>query len=66
MSIQRIDIPKKRTHGWQARAYISPGERLTAFSSDKAHGGKRKARLHAERAEVFLKRQAKRLRTLGG
>lgn len=28
MSIQRIDIPAKHTHGWQARAHIAPGERL--------------------------------------
>lgn len=62
MSIQRIDIPHKRTHGWQARAYVAPGERLTSFSADKACGGRRKARAHAEDAEQVLKREAKRLR----
>jgi hypothetical protein len=66
MSIQRIDIPAKRTHGWQARAHIAPGERLTRLISDKEHGGKRAARHVADQVEAQLKRQAKRIRRARG
>lgn len=62
MSIQRIDIPHKRTHGWQARAHVRPGERLTRFFADQANGGKRKAHRAAESAEPGLKRRARELR----
>jgi hypothetical protein len=66
MSIQRIDIEHKRTHGWQARAYLSPGERLTAFFSDQANGDAQQAHRRAQSAEVVLMREARRVRRLRG
>jgi hypothetical protein len=59
MSVQRIDIDRKHTHGWQARAYIEPGRRLTKLCSDGANGGRRKARAAAKLAEAALKRKAR-------
>lgn len=67
MSIQRIDNDSRRTHGWQARAYLeSPTRcrpvRLTRFFSDLASGGRRKAHRLALEAEAALKREAARRR----
>lgn len=66
MSIQRIDIEHKHTHGWQARAYVAPGERLTAFFSDRANGDAQRALRRAQSAEVVLRREARRLKRLSG
>ena len=62
LSIQRIDIPSKHTHGWQARAYIA-GERkrLTRFFADREYGPWRAYEL-AEQAEKALKKRAKGMR----
>jgi hypothetical protein len=62
VSVQRID--SKRTHGWQARAYVEPNgmQRLTRFFSDRANGGKRAAHRKAKAAEPALKRKARELR----
>lgn len=65
MSIQRIDIPRKRTHGWQARAHVTPDWRLTAFFADKASGGAQAALRAARAVEPVLKRRAARLRKGG-
>lgn len=62
MSIQRIDIPHKHTHGWQARAHVAPGRRITAFFSDKQCGGTRAAKRAAQAAEPSLKQRAARQR----
>lgn len=62
MSIQRIVDTRCGSYGWQARAHVAPGRRLTRFFADDQHGGKRAAYEAAQRAEVQLKRQAKRLR----
>lgn len=62
MSIQRIDCYAKRTHGFQARAYVGHGQRLTKFFSDREYGGLKNAAFMAEREELRLKRQAQRIR----
>jgi hypothetical protein len=62
MSIQRIDIPKKRTHGWQARAHVRAGLRLTAFYADQLNGGRRAAQRLAKAQAEKLKKRAKALR----
>lgn len=62
MSIQRIDIPSKHTHGWQARAHVTKNRRLTAFFADGLCGGSRKAERAARAVEPSLKRRAARLR----
>ena len=62
MSVQRIDIEHKHTHGWQARAYLAPGERLTAFFSDGANGDAQQALRRAQHAEAVLMREARRLK----
>lgn len=62
MSTQRIVHPRSGTYGWQARAYIAPGERLTRFFADDAHGGIFAALKAAVRAEGKLKREARRIR----
>jgi len=62
MSIQRIDILDKHTHGWQARAHVAPGHRLTMFFSDKQCGGTRAAKRAARAAEPSLKKRASRMR----
>lgn len=54
MSVQRIDNPRGHTHGWQARAHLAPGQRLTAFFSDSVHGGTAQALKRAEKAEAKL------------
>lgn len=61
MPIQRIDIPKKRTHGWQARAHVRAGLRLTAFYADQLNGGRRAARRLAKAQAEKLKKRAKEL-----
>jgi hypothetical protein len=62
MSIQRIDCPAKRTHGWQARACAPGMRRLTAFFSDSAHGGRARAYELAAAAHEVLWRKARRMR----
>ena len=62
MSIQRIVGTSCGSYGWQARAHVAPGRRLTRFFADDVHGGKRAALELARRAEAQLKRQAKRLK----
>lgn len=66
MSIQRIDNPFNNTRGWQARAHVAPGQRITRFFADKAHGGPVAAQRAAEVAEASLKRQVKRARRAAG
>lgn len=61
MSVQRILDARCGSYGWQARAHVAPGRRLTRFFADDQHGGKRAAYELAQRAEANLKRQAKRL-----
>lgn len=39
MGIQRIQSTSCHTAGWQARAHVAPGERLTKPCSDADHGG---------------------------
>lgn len=61
MSIVRIDIPESHTHGWQARAYVVKGLKLTRFISDSRRGkarGWHTALWHEHR----LKAKARRLR----
>jgi hypothetical protein len=65
MSVQRIDNPSNHTHGWQARAHVAPGWRLTRFFADDANGGTRSALSAAEQAEISLKRKAKRIKNKG-
>ena len=63
MSIVRIDIPESHTHGWQARAYVVKGLKLTRFISDSRKGkarGWHMALWHEHR----LKAEARRLRLL--
>lgn len=62
MAVQRIDIPAKHTHGWQARWHVTAGQRLTAFFADAQCGGKRAAKRCAQAAEPGLKRRAIRMR----
>lgn len=65
MSIQRIDIPHKRTHGWQARAHVRTDLRLTAFFADQLNGGRRAAQRLAKAAAEKLKLRAKELQARG-
>lgn len=60
MSVQRID--SRNTHGWQARAHVAPGVRLTKFFADGAHGGKRRARQLAKLHEAALYELARTLK----
>jgi len=62
VSIQRIDSNRKRTHGFQARAHLTPKVRLTRFFSDKKHGGELGALAAAQKAEAMLYLQALWLR----
>ena len=41
-SISRIDLPKKKTHGWQVRVWFK-GKRHTKFFNDKWYGSKQKS-----------------------
>jgi hypothetical protein len=41
-SISRIDIPKKKTHGWQVRVWFK-GKRHTKFFNDKWYGSREKS-----------------------
>lgn len=66
MSIQRIDIEHKRTHGWQARAYVAPGKRLAAFFGDQSNGNSAMALRRARQAEELLKQEAQRLKSRPG
>lgn len=59
MSIQRIQSTGCRTAGWQARAHVAPGERLTRLCSDNDHGGIDGAYGAALIAERKLQRQAR-------
>lgn len=65
MALQRIVDSRCGSYGWQARAHVAPGWRLTRFFADDQHGGKRAAYEAAQRAEQQLKRRAKRLKTTG-
>ena len=65
MSVVRIDNPAGHTHGWQARAHLVAGQRLTKFFADDSHGGVIAAMKAAHTAEVQLQRKAKRLRAQG-
>ena len=65
MSVQRILNTRCGSYGWQARAHVAPGWRLTRFFADDQHGGKRAAYEAAQLAELELKRQAKRLQKKG-
>lgn len=57
MSIVRID--GKRTHGWQARAYVGEGlPRITMLCSDAECGGSEEAHRVATAAEQLLQLQA--------
>lgn len=67
MSIQRIDNKHKRTHGWQARAYLCAFERqrpvrLARFFAARRNGGAARALRLAEAAEVGLRIKARRMR----
>jgi hypothetical protein len=62
MSIIEIYHPASATYGWQARAHVRKGERLTKFLSWGQHGGRYEAMRKARWHEVRLKAQAKRLR----
>lgn len=60
--IVRIDDPRSRTHGWQARGRGTvPGQSQRGYPSkffaDRKHGGKRKAYEAARLAERKLLRQ---------
>lgn len=59
MGIQRVESRKCKTAGWQARAHVAPGERLTQLCSDSAHGGIDGAYGAALEAERRLQRQAR-------
>lgn len=59
MSIQRIESTTCHTTGWQARAHVAPGERLTQLCSDNDHGGIDGAYGAALIAERKLQRQAR-------
>ena len=63
-TVQRIDDGLNRTHGWQARAYVRPGVRLTKFFSDKLNGGKRHAYWRALSMAGVLHRKASILRKI--
>lgn len=41
-SISRIDLPKKKTHGWQVRVWFK-GKRHTKFFNDKWYGDREKS-----------------------
>lgn len=41
-SISRIDLPKKKTHGWQVRVWYK-GKRHTKFFNDKWYGSRQKS-----------------------
>lgn len=56
MSIVRVQ------DGYQARAYVAPGRKLTKFVSDRANGGMGPAWQAAEQVEKKLKAKAKRIR----
>lgn len=62
MAVTRICHPATHTVGWQARAHVAPGQRLTRFFADESHGGMARAYDLAVKAELALKRKAKRVR----
>lgn len=57
----RIDNDKRRTHGWQARAWTVYPHYLSRLCSDSTHGGPDKAKRAARRAEAELEREAARV-----
>lgn len=59
MGIQRIQSTSCSTTGWQARAHLAPGERLTKLCSDADYGGIDGSYGAALLAEQRLQRQAK-------
>jgi hypothetical protein len=61
MAITRINHSESNTVGWQARAHVAPGHRLTRFFADQSHGGMAKAYDLAVAAERQLKRRARAL-----
>lgn len=66
MAVQRITSPDCASYGYQARAYIGEGRRLTRFFADDAHGGAERARKLAEAADKQLQRQAKKIKRQAG
>lgn len=58
MSVQRIVHAASGTKGWQARVYTRAPKYVSAFFSDSLHGGSRKAKDAAIKAERKLKRMA--------
>lgn len=65
MAIQRIESRRAKSRGWQARAHVAPGERLTRFFADQLHGGIDAAYAYAMNAEAHLQRQVRRMRRHG-
>lgn len=61
MSVQRIERGTA-TRGWQARQYTKWPKYLSEFFADDKHGGKRKAKALAMKADERLKRKARACR----
>lgn len=66
MSVVRIDIKPKSTHGYQARAPIYGKRCLSMFFSDREMGGATNALKAAKAAERALKRMAAKMRESAG
>lgn len=60
--IVRIDDDKRRTHGWQARAWTVYPHYLSRLFSDKTHGGIVRAKRAARQALPELQQEAARAR----